>query len=499
MDNLLSILIFVPLLAAVILAIFLRGDDEAAQQNAKWLGVTATGSTLFVAGILYLAFDGANAGTQLIEERQFPLGITYRIGVDGLSLPFVVALTALMPIVIGISWSMAERVRDFIIALLVFETLALGALLALEVPLFLLFFETAIVPLLVMCALWGGVSAPTTAVKSALFMVPGAVLLSVVLGMMAREAGTADMSALMLHNFAVDRVEVLGFEVAGGAQTLLVLGMALSLASKLTIWPLHGWAREAVTQAPIAASIALVGLLPLVGAYALMRLPLAMLPEGLVAIAPYAMALGIIGAVYGALAGFKQEDAKKLLAYALGGQAGLIVIGLVSATQQGIDGAVLLAASRAFAVAGLFFVLAMLELRMGSRAFETFGGLRCNLKSMGFFALFFVAAALGVPGTGGFVGQLLIFIGTFGVASWAVMGGALAVACLAVALFAFHKKLMLGELVKESLKVLSDLDGRERFICVLLGAVLIILGLMPRLITAPIGASVGSLVALYGG
>ena len=499
MDNLLSILIFIPLLAAVILAIFLRGDDEAAQQNAKWLGVTATGSTFFVAIILYLAFDAANAGTQLIEEREFPLGLTYRIGVDGLSLPFVMALTALMPIVIGIAWSMTERLRDFVIALLVFETLALGALLALEVPLFVLFFETAIIPLLVMCASWGGKDAPHTAVKSALYMVPGAVLLAVALGMMARQVGTADMSAFMLHNFAADSVDVLGLEVKGGTQTLLVLALALSLGAKLTIWPLHGWAREAVTMAPMAASIAMIGALPLVGAYAVLRLPLAMLPEGLLVVAPYAMALAIIGAVYGALAGLRQEDAKRLLAYALGGQAGLVLIGLVGATQQGIDGAVLLAVSRGFAIAGLFFVLAMLELRMGSRAFETFGGLRCNLKSMGFFTLFFVVAALGVPGTGGFVGQLLIFIGTFGVASWAVLGGALAIACLAVALFAFHKKLMLGELVKESLKVLSDLDGRERFICVLLGAVLILLGLMPRLITGPIGASVGSLVALYGG
>ncbi|MEM6275777.1 MAG: proton-conducting transporter membrane subunit, partial [Pseudomonadota bacterium] len=311
MDNLLSILTFIPLLAALILAIFLRGDDEAAQRNAKWLAVTATGATFLVALMLWGAFDPNVDGFQFVEVREWPLGLAYRAGVDGLSLGLCLTVAGLAPLAVAASWRVDERVRDYIIALLTAETFVLAALLSLDLVFFAFFLELAAVPLLILAGLWGTKGSGQAALKALLYAIPGALLLILTLSTMAGDAGTTDIDALMRHNLPT------GGEgrFAGGMQTWLLLGLAWSVAVKLPLWPLHAWLPSVAVCAPAAVTLLIVSSGMILGLYVLLRLAVPMLPVGLAELWPYFVALAMLSFVWAALAAYVQERMRGALGY----------------------------------------------------------------------------------------------------------------------------------------------------------------------------------------
>ncbi|MEM9349356.1 MAG: NADH-quinone oxidoreductase subunit M [Pseudomonadota bacterium] len=487
MENIVSILVFTPLLAALILAIFLRGDDDAARQNAKWLALTATGATFAVALSLFIGFDADNLDFQFVETRAALFGLSYRVGIDGLSLGFVMLVTALMPIAVAAGWMLTDRVKGYVISLLCFETLLLGALTSLDVVFFALFFEASVIPLLLLAGIWGANGSGIVALKGWLYTLPGTVLLILALAAMAQEAGTTDIEALLRHNFSVEN----------GGQITLWLMIAASVAVKLALWPLHTWLPGLAAKAPLAVGLLAACLLTKLGLYGLMRLSVSMLPAGTEVLAPYIMGLAAAGLILGALAAFASEGLGRVLGYLAVAQSGLTTLVLMSQNVQSFDGVILGAIGGAFALAGLFAMAGMLEERGSSRQIAAFGALKQKMPVMSAFFLFFVLAAFGLPGTATFAGLLLSAFGLVQYSFGAALLFALGVVLIAALGLLLHRRVMLGGLIKESFKILPDLQSRERAILVLLVAGLVILGLWPGLMLERTGPSVAALAEMF--
>ncbi|MGR3547048.1 MAG: NADH-quinone oxidoreductase subunit M, partial [Roseovarius sp.] len=252
MDNLLSIVTFIPAVAAAILAVFLRGSDEAAQRNAKWVALIATTLTFVVSLFILFEFDASNTGFQFVEDREWLLGLKYKMGVDGISVLFVMLTTFMMPLTIAASWGVTTRVKEYMIAFLLLETLMLGVFMALDLVLFYLFFEAGLIPMFLIIGIWGGKDRIYASFKFFLYTFLGSVLMLVAMVAMFADAGTTDIAALLKHEFESETFSVLGVHVIGGMQTLMFLAFFASFAVKMPMWPVHTWLPDAHVQAPTA-------------------------------------------------------------------------------------------------------------------------------------------------------------------------------------------------------------------------------------------------------
>jgi NADH-quinone oxidoreductase subunit M len=252
---------FMPLIAAIILVVFLRGDDEAAQTNAKWLALIASLATFFTSIFLYTGFDQTNVNFQFVEDRQWLLGLRYKMGVDGVSILFVLLTTFLMPLVIASCWGVSHRVKDYMVALLVLETLMLGVFCALDLILFYLFFEAGLIPMFLIIGIWGGANRIYASFKFFLYTLLGSVLMLIAIIAMYIDAGTTDINALLQHKFSSKSVEILGYSIIGGMQTLMWVAFFTSFAVKMPMWPVHTWLPDAHVQAPTAGSVVLAAVL----------------------------------------------------------------------------------------------------------------------------------------------------------------------------------------------------------------------------------------------
>ena len=250
MDNLLSIVTFLPLLAAAILAVFLRGNDEAARRNAKVLALVATIATFVISIAIYTQFDPNNTGFQLVEEYEWFGGLTYKLGVDGISVLFVLLTTFLMPIVIGACWLVEERVKEYMILFLILETLMIAVFCSLDLILFYVVFEAGLIPMFLIVGIWGGANRIYAAFKFFLYTLFGSVLMLVAMLAMWWDAGTTDIPTLLNHTFASDSFVIAGITIVGGMQTLLFLAFFASFAVKMPMWPVHTWLPDAHVSGP---------------------------------------------------------------------------------------------------------------------------------------------------------------------------------------------------------------------------------------------------------
>ncbi|MGB0968068.1 MAG: NADH-quinone oxidoreductase subunit M, partial [Halocynthiibacter sp.] len=314
MENLLSIVTFIPLLAALILAVFLRGDDAAAQKNAKMLALIATTATFLLSIFILTGFDPANTGFQFVEEKEWIMGLKYKMGVDGISILFVMLTTFLMPIVILSCWTVTDRVKDYMIAFLLLETLMLGVFMALDLVLFYVFFEAGLIPMFLIIGIWGGANRIYAAFKFFLYTFIGSVLMLVAMIAMFLDAGTTDIPTLLTHSFSTAGMEVMGFQILGGMQTLLWLAFFASFAVKMPMWPVHTWLPDAHVQAPTAGSVILAAVLLKMGGYGFLRFSLPMFPVASDLLAPMVFWMSAIAIVYTSLVALVQEDMKKLIA-----------------------------------------------------------------------------------------------------------------------------------------------------------------------------------------
>ena len=497
MDNLLSITTFIPAIAAAILAIFLRGEDAAAQRNAKWVALIATTLTFIVSIFILVGFDPNDTGFQFVEEREWLLGLKYKMGVDGISVLFVMLTTFIMPLTIAASWNVTSRVKEYMIAFLVLETLMLGVFMALDLVLFYLFFEAGLIPMFLIIGIWGGKERIYASFKFFLYTFFGSVLMLVAMVAMFAEAGTTDIPTLMMHEFAFESFSLLGIQIVGGMQTLMFIAFFASFAVKMPMWPVHTWLPDAHVQAPTAGSVVLAAILLKMGGYGFLRFSLPMFPVGAEVMTPLVLWMSAIAIVYTSLVALAQEDMKKLIAYSSVAHMGYVTMGIFAANQQGIDGAIFQMISHGFISGALFLIVGVIYDRMHTRDIDAYGGLVNRMPAYALIFMLFTMANVGLPGTSGFIGEFLTLVGIFQVNTWVAAVATSGVILSAAYALWLYRRVVMGELVKESLKSITDMTGRERAIFAPLVVMTLLLGVYPSLVTDVTGPAVESLIGNY--
>ena len=497
MDNLLSIVTFTPALAALILALFLRGDDEAAQRNAKWAALFATGVTFFISLFILAEFDPGNTGFHFVEEREWLLGLTYKMGVDGISVLFVMLTTFIMPLVILASWDVTHRVKEYMIAFLLLETLMLGVFMALDLVLFYLFFEAGLIPMFLIIGIWGGKERIYASFKFFLYTFLGSVLMLVAMVAMYVDAGTTDIERLLVHQFGSETFSLMGVQIVGGVQTLMWLAFFASFAVKMPMWPVHTWLPDAHVQAPTAGSVVLASILLKMGGYGFLRFSLPMFPVGSEVMGPLVLWLSAIAIVYTSLVALVQEDMKKLIAYSSVAHMGFVTMGIFAANQQGIDGAIFQMISHGFISGALFLCVGVIYDRMHTRQIDAYGGLVNRMPAYALIFMLFTMANVGLPGTSGFIGEFLTLMAVFQVNTWVAAVATTGVIFSAAYALWLYRRVVLGDLIKESLKTITDMSRRERAIFAPLVVATIFFGVYPAPILDTIGPSVEALVGNY--
>ena len=484
--GLLTGLIFLPLVgAAFILA--LRGDDEATRNNARWAALLTTLVTFVLSLWAWKLFDSASANFQLVEEHAWlGSGLVYKLGVDGMSMPFVLLTTFLMPFCIAASWeTIQHRVKEYMIAFLVLETLMIGVFCALDLVLFYLFFEGGLIPMFLIIGIWGGKRRIYASFKFFLYTLLGSLLMLLAIMAMYGVAGTTDITVLLKTSFPASM------------QKWLWLAFFASFAVKMPMWPVHTWLPDAHVEAPTAGSVILAGILLKMGGYGFIRFSLPMFPDASQYFAPLVWTLSIIAVVYTSLVALVQEDMKKLIAYSSVAHMGFVTMGLFAMNPQGVQGAIFQMVSHGIVSAALFLCVGVVYDRIHTRDIAAYGGLVKRMPLYAVALMIFTMANVGLPGTSGFVGEFLTLIGTFNANSWVAFFATTGVILSAAYALYMYRRVIFGVLEKPQLKDIMDLSTREIAILAPLVLLTIYYGVHPGPILDACAASVDQLVRGY--
>jgi len=481
----LSVVTFLPLAGALFIA--LLPEDEAGIRNARWTALWTTLITFIISLILVWRFDPASADFQFVEKRPWLGGaISYAMGVDGISLPFVVLTTALMPISILASWTAIQlRVRDYMIAFLVLETLMVGTFCALDLVLFYLFFEGGLIPMFLIIGVWGGPRRVYASFKFFLYTLLGSVLMLLAIMAMYWEAGTTDIASLLHHSFPLS------------LQKWAWFAFLASFAVKLPMWPVHTWLPDAHVEAPTAGSVILAAILLKMGGYGFLRFSLPMFPDASAQLAPLIYALSVVAIVYTSLVALMQDDMKKLIAYSSVAHMGFVTMGIFAVTAQGVAGGIFQMVSHGIVSAALFLCVGIAYDRMHTREIAAYGGLVNRMPLYAFVFMVFTLANVGLPGTSGFVGEFLSLIGTFRVNTWVATLATLGTILSAAYALWLYRKIIFGKLEKPLLFNIRDLGWREIAIMAPLVILTIVFGVYPKPVLDISSASVAQLIDNY--
>lgn len=494
MDNLLSLVTFLPMIGAAVLIVFLRGDDAVAVLNAKRVALAVTVVTFLASLAIIAQFDPADTGFQLVEEADWIGGLTYKMGVDGISVLFVMLTTLLMPIVIGASWKVDKRVKEYMIAFLVLESLMIGVFCSLDLMLFYVFFEAGLIPMFLIIGIWGGKERVYASFKFFLYTLFGSVLMLIAMIAMWWDAGTTDIPTLMHHQFSSDAFTVLGVSIVGGAQTLMFLAFFASFAVKMPMWPVHTWLPDAHVQAPTAGSMVLAAILLKMGGYGFLRFSLPMFPVASFIMQDFVFFLSVAAIIITSLIALMQTDMKKLIAYSSVAHMGFVTMGIFTFNKQGLDGAIFQMISHGFISAALFLAVGTIYERMHTREISAYGGLVVRMPVYAMIFMLFTMGNVGLPGTSGFIGEFLTLAGAFQANTWVAAGATLGVILSAAYALWLYRRVVFGDLIKESLKNIKDLSVREKWLFAPLVAATILLGISPGFVLDIIGPSVDVLV-----
>jgi NADH-quinone oxidoreductase subunit M len=482
----LSVVTFLPLIGALIVYVS-PGDDEAGQRNSRWIAVWTTLVTFVLSLILVWRFDPTLTDFQFVEKTSWlASGITYHMGVDGISLPFVILTTALMPFCIIASWkSITMRVREYMMAFLILETLMIGTFSALDLVLFYLFFEGGLIPMFLIIGVWGGPRRVYSAFKFFLYTFLGSVLMLLAIMALYWNGNTTDIPVLM--HTAVPR----------SLQTWAWLAFFASFAVKMPMWPVHTWLPDAHVEAPTAGSVVLAAILLKMGGYGFLRFSLPMFPLASHDFTPLIFTLSVIAIVYTSLVALMQEDMKKLIAYSSVAHMGFVTMGIFAGTIQGVAGGVFQMISHGIVSGALFLCVGVIYDRMHTREIAAYGGLVNRMPLYALVFMVFTMANVGLPGTSGFIGEFMTLIGTFKVSLPTTVFATTGVILSASYALWLYRKVVFGALVKPSLMSIKDLTFREGLTLFPLVALTILFGVYPKPVLDMSAASVQQLVNNY--
>ncbi|MSP51667.1 MAG: NADH-quinone oxidoreductase subunit M [Alphaproteobacteria bacterium] len=480
---LLSLVTFLPLVGVVFI-LLIKGDKEAADRNARYTALWATLFTFVISIGLWASFDSSTAEFQFVERLPWIAdGVAYHLGIDGISLLFVILTTFLMPICVVASWEAIDtRVREYMIALLVMETMMIGVFCALDFVLFYLFFEGGLIPMFLIIGVWGGAQRIYSTFKFFLYTLVGSVLLLVAVIYLYVETGTTDVPALMKAGLPSE------------VQRWLWLAFLASFAVKVPMWPVHTWLPDAHVEAPTAGSVILAGVLLKMGGYGFLRFSIPMLPDASVYFAPLIFSLSVVAIIYTSLVALMQEDMKKLIAYASVAHMGFVTLGTFTFTQQGIEGGLFQMLSHGLISGALFLSVGVVYDRLHTREISRYGGLVHRMPMYAFVFMVFTLANAGLPGTSGFVGEFLSLVGVFQISSWVALLATTGIILGAAYSLWLYRRVVFGPLTKSDLKTMLDLSPREIAIFAPLVATIVFFGVYPDALLGAMHASVENLI-----
>jgi NADH-quinone oxidoreductase subunit M len=490
MNGLLSLTIFSPLVgvfAILALRAFARPEQKAQTENAaKWIALVTTLATFALSVLLVVQFDPNQAGFQFNEDFDWFAGIHYRMGVDGVSVLFVLLTTFLLPLCIIASWrSIENRVLEFLIAFLILEVLVIGVFCTLDLIVFYLFFEGQLVPMFLIIGVWGGKNRVYAAYKFFLYTLLGSVLMLAAILAMVSIAKTTSIPTLLTYHFDPK------------LQLLLWIAFFASFAVKMPMWPVHTWLPDAHVEAPTAGSVILAGILLKMGGYGFLRFSLPMFPDASRYFTPFVFTLSVIAIIYTSLVAFRQVDIKKLIAYSSVAHMGFVTMGIFSGNAQGVQGAIFQMLSHGVISGALFLCVGVVYDRMHTREIAFYGGLTDKMPWYAAVFMLFTMGNVGLPGTSGFVGEILTMTGAYHASTWTALFAASGVIFSAVYALTLYRRVMFGEVTNPKLAAITDLNWREVvvFSPLILGT--LALGLQPGLVFNITAASVDKLVDAY--
>ena len=485
-SHILSIVTFLPLLGAAAI-MFAPGGEASVARTARWVALATTLIEFAISIFIWVKFDGSIAAFQFVEKADWlGPGIGYHMGVDGISMLFIVLTAGLMPICILASWESIEtRVAEYMIAFLVLEALMIGVFCALDLILFYLFFEGGLIPMFLIIGVWGGKRRVYASFKFFLYTLLGSVLMLLAILAMYNVSGTTDIVTLLHYHFAPTM------------QVWLWLAFFASFAVKMPMWPVHTWLPDAHVEAPTAGSVILAAILLKMGGYGFLRFSLPMFASASATFTPFVFVLSIVAIIYTSLVALAQEDIKKLIAYSSVAHMGFVTMGIFTLTHQGVEGGIFQMLSHGVVSGALFLCVGVIYDRMHTREISAYGGLVNRMPIYAACFMVFTLANVGLPGTGGFVGEFLTMLGAFAVNTWVAIFAATGVILSAAYALYVYRRVIFGELVKPALQTISDLNLREVAILAPLVVITILMGLYPKPVFDVTSVSVANLITEY--
>jgi NADH-quinone oxidoreductase subunit M len=481
---LLTLTTFLPLVGAAFI-LTISGDEKTVAVNSRNVALLTSGVTFLLSLAIWTNFDNGTAAFQFVEKAEWlpSLGISYHMGVDGISMLFVILSTFLTPLcILQSAGSVTKRVKEYMICFLVLETMMVGMFCALDFILFYFFFEGVLIPMFIIIGVWGGARRVYAAFKFFLYTLAGSVLMLIAILAMAFKAGTFDVPTLMSFRFPVEM------------QLWMWLAFFASFAVKVPMWPFHTWLPDAHVEAPTGGSVILAGVLLKMGGYGFLRFSLPMMPEASVYFTPFIYTLSIVAVIYTSLVALAQEDMKKLIAYSSVAHMAFVTIGTFAMTTQGVEGAIFQMLSHGVVSGALFLCVGVVYDRMHTREIARYGGLVHRMPIYAFTFMVFTLASVGLPGTSGFVGEFLVLVGVFRANTWVALLASTGVILGAAYMLYLYRRVVFGKLVRDDLKNIMDMDAREIAIFLPIILVVIWMGVYPSSFLNVMHVSVDNLI-----